>query len=454
MKRNLSPWLLMLIPMACSILDTDPVDSIPGEDAIRDKRSMLAALNGVYNEMQTAALATDATLFADLAADNLIHIGTKKEYRQVSDQRIVPENAYVQGIWDNSYDAINRVNHLLDKLPDVSGISASELDRAAGQLYFLRALNYFNLVRWFGEVPLKDKPTTGITPSELNMARATVGEVYDFILGDLELAKAALNGTGRQSSLLADEGAVRALLARVQLYRQNWQAALVEAEAVLAMDYELVAGDLYASLFDESVSNNEIIFQIDYLNDDDVSQLADWCSPEARFEVAAWESAAKLNSISNAFAAEDKRKEVTVGFTGDDYYCNKYQDFNKAKDNVIVIRLAELYLIAAEALNELGYDEFGQAFFYLNQLRQRAGTELLTPADLPDQQAFRLAIEEERRLELAFEGHRYHDLVRTGRASEVLPKEGPLTQENQFLFPIPQSELDANKMITANNPGY
>lgn len=454
MKRNLSPWLLMLIPMACSILDTDPVDSIPGEDAIRDKRSMLAALNGVYNEMQTAALATDATLFADLAADNLIHIGTKKEYRQVSDQRIVPENAYVQGIWDNSYDAINRVNHLLDKLPDVNGISASELDRAAGQLHFLRALNYFNLVRWFGGVPLKDKPTTGITPSELNMARATVGEVYDFILGDLELAKAALNGTGRQSSLLADEGAVRALLARVQLYRQNWQAALVEAEAVLAMDYELVAGDLYASLFDESVSNNEIIFQIDYLNDDDVSQLADWCSPEARFEVAAWESAAKLNSISNAFAAEDKRKEVTVGFTGDDYFCNKYQDFNKAKDNVIVIRLAELYLIAAEALNELGYDEFGQAFFYLNQLRLRAGTELLTPADLPDQQAFRLAIEEERRLELAFEGHRYHDLVRTGRASEVLPKEGPLTQENQFLFPIPQSELDANKMITANNPGY
>ena len=90
----------------------------------------------------------------------------------------------------------------------------------------------------------------------------------------------------------------------------------------------------------------------------------------------------------------------------------------------------------------------------LNMVRTRAGLMEYTEADLPDQVSFRLAIEEERRLELAFEGHRYFDLVRTGRAGEVIPQLGPLVGANEYLFPIPRSEFDTNEAITENHPGY
>jgi hypothetical protein len=324
----------------------------------------------------------------------------------------------------------------------------------SGQLYFLRALNYFNLVRLFGGVPLKIAPTTNISPVDLYTARATVEETYALIIRDLEKALADLDGTGRGTSAIVDEGAVHALSARVNLYLGRWQSALDEVKAVESLGYGLVAGDAYASLFDEAVTNDEIIFQIDFLKDDDINGIADWFMPEARFEVAAWANYQKTRSVNDEFATDDKRRSATVGSTGDDYYGNKYQDYSKGKDNMIILRLAEMYLIAAEALNELGYDEFGEAFYYLNLIRIRAGLPLLTPADLPDQASFRLAVEEERRLELAFEGHRYYDLVRTGRAGDVLEKRGPLTGENQFLFPIPQSEIDANESIKENNPGY
>jgi hypothetical protein len=186
--------------------------------------------------------------------------------------------------------------------------------------------------------------------------------------------------------------------------------------------------------------------------------MADWFLPDGRFEVAAWSDPGKTSSIAGAFSDEDYRKAVSIGTTDIngslDYYCNKYTDYNEDSDNTIVLRLAEMYLVAAEAHNEQKYTASGYAFDYLNIIRQRANLPELTSADLPDQAAFRLAIEQERRLELVFEGHRYFDLVRTGRADDVLPSLGPLTGVNNYLFPIPRSEVDANAAITENNPGY
>lgn len=465
MKR-ITIILISLLPLvaACDFLDVDPISQIPAEAVFTDEKGVMAALNGAYDELQSAAISQDVIVFGDLAADNLIHIGTKKEYRQISDQHIFTENAYVSGMWNSSYSGINKVNNILAGIDNVSGMLPDDKANVIAQCHFLRAFHYFNLVKYFGGVPLKTEPTRSQSAAELNVARTSAEDIYGFIIDELEEAATILEGTGRNSSVYADEGAVKALLSRVFLYTGNFSDAQQTAEYVLNMDYELVAGPSLATLYDEQASNDEIIFQIDFANDNETSGMADWFLPDGRFEVAAWNDPSKTASIAQAFTDEDFRKAVSVGTTdingGLDYYCKKYLDYNEDSDNTIVLRLAEMYLIAAEARNELGYSTYNgggdppPAFEYFNTIRQRANLQELTSADLPDQASFRLAIEEERRLELAFEGHRYFDLVRTGRADDVLPNLGPLTGVNNYLFPIPRAEVDANEAIEKNNPGY
>lgn len=455
---------LLTLVAACDFLDVDPITQIPAEDAFTDEKGVMAALNGAYDELQSAAIAQDVIVFGDMAADNLIHIGTKKEYRQISDQQIFTENAYISGMWNSAYRGINKVNNILAGIDNVTGMLPEDKDNVIAQCHFLRAFHYFNLVKYFGGVPLKTAPTRSQSPEELNVARESVTTIYNFIIEELTNAATILGGTGRTSSVYADEGAVMALLARVYLYTGNYSEAQLAAENVLNLGYELVEGTAFATLYDEGVSNDEIIFEIDFANDNETNEMADWFLPDGRFEVAAWNDPGKTGSIAEAFSDNDYRKTASVGSTDIngslDYYCNKYLDYNEDSDNIIVLRLAEMYLIAAEAHNELGYLTYNggadppSAFLYLNTIRQRANLPELTSADLPDQASFRLAIEEERRLELAFEGHRYFDLVRTGRADDVIPSLGPLTGVNNYLFPLPRAEVDANEAIEENNPGY
>lgn len=442
----------------CEILDVEPTAQIQASDAFTDKKGVTAALNGAYDILQSAAISQDVIVFGDLAADNLIHIGTKKEYRQISDQHIFTENAYVEGIWNDSYDGINRLNNIIERIDEATGMSQGEKDEVLGQCYFLRAFHYFNLVKYFGAVPIKEASTRSQSPEELNTPRKGVDEVYEFLISDLVTARDLLAGSGKQSPVYADEGAATALLARAYLYTGQYPDALSMATQVLGMGYALAEGGDYGTIFDESRSNNEVIFQIDFLNDNETSGMADWFLPDGRFEVSAWDSPAKENSIYLAYEETDLRKPVSVGvsdITGTlEYYGKKYTDFVTNNDATIILRLAEIYLLAAEASNEIAYVADGEAFDFLNAIRTRAGLNAYSSADLPDQESFRLAVEQERRLELSFEGHRYFDLVRTGRAQEVLPQLGPLTGVNQYLFPIPRSEFDTNESITQNNPGY
>ena len=174
----------------------------------------------------------------------------------------------------------------------------------------------------------------------------------------------------------------------------------------------------------------------------------------------------------NAFEANDKRRPLSLatsyvnasGVTIQYNFVKKYHDVPATKNdngnNIPVIRYADVLLMYAEALNEIGYQPAGEAMLYLNEVRTRAGIPTRTAADLPNQQAFRLAIEQERRVELAFEGHRWFDLVRTDRAITVLnAKKDQLRlvkviSATDLLFPIPQSQIDINRTKITQNPGY
>jgi len=450
-------FAIVLTFTACDVLDVEPLDKIPAEDALSTPKGIEASLNGIYDQLQSASFAQDAVIFADLAADNLIHIGTKKEYRQVSENRISPENAYFSGLWNSCYDGINRINNILSEIDNVQGFTTEDFNRVKGSCLFLRALNYSTLTKYFGGVPYKTQPTKGISDNELFIERSSETVVYTNIINDLKEAENLFAETGKGNPVYVSEGAIKALLARVYLYQKDWANASLKAKEVIEMGYALAAGNSYATIFDESTSSAEIIFQIDFTGDESVNGMADWFLPDGRFELAAWNNAERTASIAEEFADNDKRKAATIGIfnspTGDEFYGAKYVDIVNDKDNIIVFRLAEMYLIRAEALNEIAYIADDEAFTMLNTIRLRAGISTYNSSNLVSQQAFREAVEKERRLELAFEGHRFFDLRRTNRMTTVLPAIGTLTTDCKGYFPIPQSELDLNSKMTPNE-GY
>jgi hypothetical protein len=456
MNMRYLTYILLLITAftSCEILEVDPKSQLEAEDAINDKRGLQSAMSGAYDVLQSAAIAQDVLVFGDMLADNLIHIGTKKEYRQISDNRIVAENVYVEGLWNRSYDGINRVNNILVQIPNVGDISDQDRDRYTGECYFLRAYHYFNLVKFFGGVPLKTEPTTSIAPSELYRERASVDSTYAQIVSDLEKAMNNLEGISVEN-VYGNYYAAKALMARVKLYMGEYEdAAAMAIDVIDNGGYTLEQDSAgFANIFDEGSSSNEVIWQIDFVKDDDNNALADWFLPAGRFEVAAWETYDRESSIADEFEDDDIRKFTTVrsqSYEGrEEYYCAKYLNTNTGNDNVIVLRLGEMYLIAAEALNAQGFDPSGDAFDYLNDIRTRANQNTYTSGELSSQDKFATAIEEERRLELAFEGHRFFDLRRTGRIDDVIPDIGTL-KENNWLLPIPQSEMDTNELMEQN----
>jgi len=442
--------IITIVSFGCDdFLEVEPTTQVDAENAIKNEKGVNASLNGVYDEYQSAALAQDLIIFGDLAADNLIHIGSKKEYKQISDNRILPDNVYVEGYWNSLFDAINRINYLISEIPNVEGVSEEDIAFYKGQAYFLRAFSYFNLVKFFGGVPLRDQPVKDVAPEILNIERASKEDTYTFILDDLKKAETFFEVKDPQTASLANLNAVRALRARIKLYQEDWTDAYINAREVINSGrYSLLDSSEYGKLFNEE-ENSEVIFQLDFSASDDVNAMADWTQEEGRFEVAAWDSYDKEASIADEFSGSDIRKEITVKQGLNHYYANKYNDLENSSDNIIHFRLAEMYLICAEALNETGYVSDGPAFDYLNAVHMRAGLDSLTDNTLKNQGEFRDAIQHERRLELAFEGHRYFDLIRTGRAASVLGDIGTLA-DNNWLFPIPQSEMDINEKMEQN----
>lgn len=200
----------------------------------------------------------------------------------------------------------------------------------------------------------------------------------------------------------------------------------------------------YADVF-ASDGSAETIFEIDF-TELDRNRIAEYNFPKTLNGRREVEPDASLIS---AYEAGDERKAVSIAYDGALAYANKYNDLSKGSDNIIVLRLAEMYLIRAEAEASLAGGNITSVRSDINAIRSRADLGP-TGADTADE--LLLAIEQERRVEFAFEGHRWFDLVRTGRASDVLPN---VTRATQTLFPIPADEiLTNNSPEMIQNPGY
>lgn len=441
MKKLFFLTILLSAASSCDVLDVKPQDAILASEAFKDKKGIEKGILGAYSAFQNLSYyGRSYLIFSDLAADNLDHPvdATAVEYTQVDNNAILPENGSIDGIWTSAYEGINIANNVIERVPTMSDdeMTAEEKEKALGELYFIRALNHFNLMNYFGNIPLKTTPTVGT--SNLDIARSAKADVYDQIIEDLTYAEAHLPAGGEK--VRASHYAATALLARVYLYKGDYDLAITKATDVIDHGgYQIIPfQDVFAD------GSAESIFEIDFTNLNR-NRIAEYNFPKTlngRREVA------PSPGLVNLIDEDDLRDTVTLKFAGPLPYANKYNDLSIGADNVIVLRLAEMYLIRAEAATMLeGETDDIQAD--INVIRTRAGlddTEADTYTELLR------AIENERRIEFAFEGHRWFDLVRTGRAVDVLAN---VRNTDQTLFPIPLEEIQTNKspgMI--QNDGY
>jgi hypothetical protein len=424
-------------------LDVNPTAEIP-DGGYNDARSVQLGVTGAYAPLKQSALySRELTTFPELYADNLEWTGTYTTDGEVGNRNIFPANSAIQSAWRYSYQGINWANTVLAAIPDVSDLSTAKAEQFEGEMLFLRALNYLNLVRYFGGVPIITEPTSGISEKDF-VPRSTQVQVYEQIEEDLLNAISLLNGKTPPVGH-ATEGAAKALLVRAYL-EQGGQAKW-EAARDLATDlidnggYELVAEfkDIFALK-----NGKESILEIQFSTIDSNSQ-AFWYFPNDD-DFGGRRGFAPTQSLFDAYEANDERRDVSIGVFKDEFYGRKYYRIEGGDDNVMVLRLAEMYLARAEANARLNADP-ADVRADIDMIRDRAGLAPLA-ATVNSQDDLISAILQERRVEFAMEGHRFFDLRRNGRAEAVLSI--PATR---LLFPIPQSERDRNENLD-QNPGY
>ncbi|GAB2564477.1 RagB/SusD family nutrient uptake outer membrane protein [Spirosoma areae] len=468
--------VLMLSLTACQekFLELAPVSQANTASFYKNQSDMLTAVNAAYGALQFNGQYGQNYVFAELPSDDTRPVlsGSVTDQDEFDKFYLRTTNPYLLTRWSDGYRGIYRTNSVLDRLPGVP-MDETLKKRIAGEAKFLRALMYFNLVRSFGAVPLV---LTEITDplQGYEYGRAPVADVYAQITKDLIEADAALpeRYTGADVGR-ATRGAAKALLGKVLLTQKKYAEAVAKLKEVVdANTYDLLPA--YADLFKPANKNSkESVFEVQYKKGSiqEGSNFANTYAPEnsgnAVIQFGGGGNNQPTSDLESAFDAGDVRKGVSFassytnaqGAKIDYYYIRKYLDpptvNGDSEDNWYVLRYADVLLLYAEALNETS--KTAEALPYLNRVRKRAG---LADKAITAQPDMRLAIEQERRVELAFEGHRWFDLVRTGRALPVLQAKAAAIgiktalTENNLLFPVPQSQIDINSDKIKQNPGY
>lgn len=429
-------------------LDVSPTTAIEAEGAIVDFTTLQRAALGAYSALQsTNYYGQRYLLYQGLYADNLTFAGTFTTDREVAARNINASNLQIANTWATIYTVINRANIVLRAADQLDNISESQRDQIKGQMYFLRGLALFDLAKVFGGVPVITEPTTEISEITFD-PRASLEQTYDAIISDLQAAEAALTDNAPSGSR-ADEWAAKAVLARVYLQQgNNAQAQTYATDVIENGPFALVPN--FGDIFD-SEDNAEIIFEVDFtINDQSgLGSASDPTTPGQKFYL----SAEAYNALQASAQNGDERFEATTLQVGTRRRLIKYSDIVNNADDVPVIRLAEMYLIRAEAIARQGVATAAaseQVISDINMIRTRAG---LSPVSgLTNAQAL-TEILEQRRLEFIGEGLRFIDLKRYNLLCEELGFCPEDNAEFRGLWPIPLQQLEVNPNLT-QNPGY
>jgi hypothetical protein len=446
MKRLHTLYILfaLITLSACNkYLDLEPQQQVDETFAITDASSARAAILGTYDKLQVY-YQLNYPVLGFLPGDNATFNGTLNQYLQLDQNALTPDNVIITDTWTQIYATINAANGLIAAVPSLSdpALSVTEKNSITGEAYFIRALAYFDLARGWGGVPLQLKPTKSLSDLK-GTKRSTLTQTYDQVLADLtEAENLLLDGTTRNRAV---KNTARALRARLHLYREQWADAETYATQVITnTNYSLVAP--YKAFSTAPFLSRESVFELTYSNADPNNQWNQWFPSQLGGQFTLQPSAAFVSQVNNPVIGGNRStlvSTVTIG-TSTATYGNLYSRAAQRDDPAYIIRIAELYLIRAEARAHQG--KLTEALEDLDAVRTRAGLEKSTAATKED---ILLAIENERRIEFAFEAHRWFDLARTKRTDDVLG----ITDTNKWLFPIPFNDIAADPDLE-QNPGY
>lgn len=451
-----------------SLLEEEPESFISPGNFYKTEADAIAAINSVYDDLGNIYDVT-YQIITDNSTDD------SKAGPGVNDAAILEIDNYTHSsvnnrldmMWRFSYSGINRANTVLDRIPLITNINEKTKNQVLGEAKFLRALLYFDLLRLFGDVPLI------LTSTEQNeglmVTRTSKEEVYNQIITDLKDAEIALPGIYSGKDLgRATQDAAKGMLAKVYLTRQAWQQAYDKAKEVINSKNKFYGlWDNYLDAFKpENENGKESIFEVQYQSGIGEGTLIMVTTlPRNTGLFFGFDTWIPDPDILKSYENADVRKTSTYysQYTKDGKtvkfpeHIAKYFDpvvingnTRDAETNYPILRYADVLLMYAEAANELG-GKTTEVLEYLNKTRNRAKLLNLT---ITDKVLLRDAILNERRFELAFEGHRWFDLVRMGRLISTLRAKGNTNiQDFHVLFPIPQRDIDINPNLIQNS-GY
>lgn len=482
-KSNIYLYVCFLFAaVSCSkkFIDLNPVSNASVADFYKSADDARVGLNGVYSNLQLGGISTNNYVFGEISSDNTqpVFSGTVTDQDEFDRFYIRTTNPFISGRWNDCYKGIAAANLFLERIDPIQ-MTDTLKQRYIAEAKFIRGYLYFELVRAFGDVPLVTKTLISSLNDAYDFGRNPAAEVYTQVEKDLTEAEAVLPVSYKGADIgRITKGAADAMLGKVLLTEHKFDAAASALLKVINLNiYDTVA---YADAFDPAKKNGkESVFEIQFaagLNGEGnpwPNSFAPLNSGNVIIAFGGDGNNRPSQDLIDAYEPGDIRKDFSLatsyvnagGQTISDVFIKKYRNASPAQkndnpNNIPVIRYADVVLMYAECLNEQGYDGAGDAMKYLNMIRTRARLPVKTSADIPDQASFRLAMEQERRVEFAFESQRWWDLVRTGRAITVINgKAGsinivqPITQNN-MVFPIPQSQIDINKTKIHQNQGY
>jgi hypothetical protein len=458
-----------------------------------DYRTMAVS---VYTPMQWLS---QAPLIGDIATNDAASGGENASdvlaLQQIDDYTHTPVNNILTELWQSAYEGINRANYMHQyKQANPAGNTIDFAGKSAlyGEVYFLRAYYYFHLVRFFGDVPLFVDKRLSLSESR-TLQRAPKADVYAQIERDLTAAIAALPTVQVQKGRIT-KYAAQALLGKVYLYQNKFDNAAQTLESVIAANAFSLVTDYGSQFLAAGENGPESVFEIQHSNN---SPYYNWSGPnrgQGNFAVqmvgvrglngnanmpyaSGWSFDLPTASLSNAFEAGDQRKSIAIldieayktanpsfgitylvapykntGLYNQKYHPRKGETSGQVelnyKNNYRAIRYADVLLMAAEAFNRATTPNDTKALQYVNMIRMRAFGDNLHNITATGT-ALRQAIWNERRLELAMEGERFFDLVRTG---EAVTKITGFQAGKHEVFPIPQAEVDISSI--SQNAGY
>ena len=446
--KTIIAGILVSLTFSCSdILDKEPVSSFPGQGFYKTSSDAQAGVYGIYDALQS----TTRVNFAYWGEGRADAIATN----HAGDPVALNQNNLTQSInsarWNNIYETVSRANYAIKYIPTVFETESDFSLELVGQAKALRALSYFYAVRVWGDVPLITEPYESVD-QEFFTSKTNKELVLDQIVEDLIFAAnhCKENYSGEKNRILFTRGGANALLTQVYMWRNQYNDAIESAEKVLDNSlYSLVTINDWSKIFTSGYSN-ESIFEVGY-NETQTNAL------RVLYALGADSDYYPSVSFRDAFEEGDLRKKLIWDTTNASpkkiwkFFGEGFSDESPepSGNNIVLLRLADIVLLKAEAHNQL--NDPTEALKLLNLIRKRAAIPELAEAEaITLYGSIEAAIAHERLIELSFEGHRWFDLVRTGKAIEVMNPINGLSDEANLVWPIHEDALNRNPNLEQN----